>query len=200
MPQEGVYNLKSSPLARAEMPTVKRHIGSSLSFKRNYLEKVMKNEKTVTIRWGLVKPLRRIVYVESQGMIYGLAMIRNVRYLRFSQLRSATLANRDGFANVKDMVQELRKIYPFVKKYDWFTIIEFEIIEKLNNPVPKTFLIKKAVSAAREALVNGLYKEPTERLALANIVAGSDILETIENSRIKLSRLLELLSAPTRGL
>ena len=154
----------------------------------------MKDEKTVTIRWGLVKPLKRVVYVESDGLIYGLAAIRSVRYLRFSQLRSEELANKDGFANAKDMMQELRRIYPFAKEDDWFTIIEFEILEKLNKPVPRTILTREATIAAREALARGLCREPLERQALAKVAAGSDVLEVVESSGLRLSRLLELLS------
>ncbi|MEM2372787.1 MAG: hypothetical protein QW291_09745 [Thermofilaceae archaeon] len=52
------------------MPTVVRQLNESLSFKKVYLERVFANGKTITIRWGLVKPTGRYVFIECRGLIY----------------------------------------------------------------------------------------------------------------------------------
>jgi len=177
------------------MVAVRRSIGTSLTFKPAYLAKVLNSRKTVTIRWGIVKPLHKSVLIECNGLVYGRALIRRYTHLRFSELlNNDALASRDGFANAADMVNELRRIYPFVKESDWVTVIEFEVVERLKEPVPKLRLIKNAPRAAREALSRGAYRDPSERLALASVAAGGGILDTIESTGVPLSRVIELLT------
>jgi len=175
------------------MPAVRRVLGSSLSFKRSYLGKVLSSEKTITVRWGLVKPLSRVVFVESQGMIYGRALICGVHHVRFSQLQSPSLASRDGFANVREMVESLRRIYPFASNDDWFTVIEFRLLERLRNPVPKDVIVREVPRAAREALARGAWASSQEREALAGLAAGEGLLSVVEKCNVTVSRLLEIL-------
>ncbi|MEM0344678.1 MAG: ASCH domain-containing protein [Thermofilaceae archaeon] len=177
------------------MPTVVRQLNESLSFKKVYLEKVFANGKTITIRWGLVKPTRHHVFIECRGLIYARARIKGFKHLRFRELRSESLASMDGFSSYHEMLRDLRRIYPFVKEDDWVTVIEFEVLERLEKPVSKEWLTKTAATASREALARGVYRDPRERVALANVAAGRGILEALEVSGVSLARFIEILAS-----
>ncbi|MEM2409424.1 MAG: hypothetical protein QXF87_02845, partial [Thermofilaceae archaeon] len=94
-----------------------------------------------------------------------------------------------------EMLRDLRRIYPFVKEDDWVTVIEFEVLERLEKPVSKEWLTKTAATASREALARGVYRDPRERVALANVAAGKGVLEALEVSGVSLARFIEILAS-----
>lgn len=113
-----------------------RKIGKYLRFKKEYIKKIFDGEKTTTIRKGILSPSRDIVYLESEGKIYGELALKSVRYTKVANLKESD-ARADGFKNLKELKDVLNDIYPDIKDSDWITIIRFKPISRLEEPFKK---------------------------------------------------------------
>ncbi len=119
-----------------------RKIGRYLRFKKEYIKKILDGEKTTTIRKGILSPSRNIVYLKSNGKIYGKLALKSVRYTKVANLKESD-AKADGFKNLKELKNVLNDIYPGIKENDWITIIKFQPVDHLNEPVKKTDILEE---------------------------------------------------------
>ena len=114
-----------------------------LRFKDKYLDKVLRGEKRVTLRLGIVMPSRQLVYILSGDRVYGEAVIESVQYRRISELDPLTL-REEGVSNVEELVDELRELYGDVKPSDVVSVIRFRVLRRYERPVDVIFLLRHA--------------------------------------------------------
>jgi len=191
---EGMRSRGVSGDRRSRYPSrvIRRSLGATITFKKSFIPMVLRRAKTITVRWGIVKPTRRIVLIESSGLIYGEAEIKNVRVTHFSQL-DEKCASKDGFNGVKELKSALKRIYPSIGPDDPVTVLEFEVKEQFNSPVPKELLFDNAPKLARLALARELYITAGERQALAHIAYGKDVVEASTLANVTVGRVVDIL-------
>lgn len=160
---------------------------------------MLNSSKTATVRLGLVRPMYRRVYIECCGRLYGEALISRVRYLRLHDLGEED-AVRDGFQSLRDMMGELRTIYPAIKPSDWVTVIEFELLDRFEPPVDRRLISRSAARIARLALAYNAYRNAKERLVLASLAAGEGVMGVAEGCGLTLKRVLEIVRAARERL
>ncbi|MGB9786755.1 MAG: ASCH domain-containing protein [Infirmifilum sp.] len=152
-----------------------RKLGKTLSFRLRYLEKILRGEKTTTIRKGILQPQSDEVFLESGGQIYGEARVKSLRFTRVSELTKDD-ALKDGFNSLEDLLDALKEIYPDIKEDDWVTIISLEEITRYSSPVPVNEIKSlKAVDpslVARLALAYGIDESQIHRVVLAKLALG----------------------------
>ncbi len=171
---------------------IRRSLGATITFKKSFIPKILRNAKTVTVRWGIVKPTRKFVLIESGGLIYGEAEIKHVRITNFSQL-DEECASKDGFGGVDELKSALKRIYPSIGPDDLVTVLEFEVKELFKNPVPKDLLFNDSARLARLALARGFCANANELQALAHIAAGKDVVQASMLAKVPVGRLAEIL-------
>jgi Uncharacterized conserved protein len=106
-----------------------------LMFSRLYLDKLIKGEKSLTVR--AKKPNLKpgdIALVHSQGMILGKVRILGVRAKRLREI-SEEEATQDGFRSVDELKAALRKHYPHLKDDDYVYVVKFEWVERYDPPL-----------------------------------------------------------------
>jgi hypothetical protein len=113
----------------ASRKTFDKVLGRKLSFKAKYIDQLFSGEKTTTVRRGIVMPRYDIVYIESDGRIYGTARVKYVRYTKLSELTNED-AVKDGFNSKEELLQALREIYPDIGKDEWVTIISLDNLNR----------------------------------------------------------------------
>ena len=95
--------------------------------KKEYIEKILKNEKTSTIRLGKrVFEIGEIVSIYLDDKKIADAVITNVSYMKLNELTQKH-AIKDGFKNKKELIKALKFHYPKISKDDIVTLIEFKI-------------------------------------------------------------------------
>jgi|GEM_PF-766849 len=171
---------------------IRRSLGATITFKKSFIPMILTKAKTVTVRWGIVKPTRKVVLIESSGLIYGEAEIKSVRVTHFSQL-DEKCASKDGFNGVEELKSTLKRIYPSIEPNDLVTILEFEVKEQFNSPVPKELLFDNAPKLARLALARELYTTAGERQALAHIAYGKDVVEASTLANVTVGKVIDIL-------
>jgi len=117
----------------------RRQIGGFLRFKEEYLERVLRGEKRVTIRRGIVHVTRQLVYVVCCDKIFGEAIIDKVEYTKLNSINSYIM-RQEGVSNMEELLNEIKKLYPNIKLNDNITIIYFTLIRKYEKPVDVEFL------------------------------------------------------------
>ncbi|WP_245612395.1 ASCH domain-containing protein [Palaeococcus ferrophilus] len=132
-----------------------------------YVPKILSGKKTTTIRFGdyEAKP-GRDVYVVSRPSDTAVAkvLIRGVTKKRVGELTNED-ARKDGFRDVKELLNALTRIYGPLDAEDKVSVIEFELVKRVE-PVPLK-------------LLKGLnYREPGEVAKLyveSGVSAGKDV-------------------------
>lgn len=109
-----------------------RFLGRHIMLKGIYVEKLLSNEKKATIRKGIYKPKYSEVIIHAGGKPVAKARITRVYYRKLKELGTYE-ARLEGFRDTSELVEELRRVYGDINEDDYFTIIEFEIIQKLND-------------------------------------------------------------------
>ncbi|MEM1714139.1 MAG: ASCH domain-containing protein [Desulfurococcaceae archaeon] len=109
-----------------------KFFGRHIMLKGAYIEKLLSNEKKATIRKGIYKPKYSEVIIHAGGKPVAKARITRVYYRRLKELGEYE-ARLEGFKNTSELVKELRRVYGDINEDDYFTVIEFEIIQKLND-------------------------------------------------------------------
>ena len=112
-----------------------------LRFKPKYLDRVLRGDKRVTLRLGIVMPRRQLVYILSDDMVYGEAIIESVQYARIRELDSNVL-REEGVSSLDELVAELRELYGDVKPSDVVSIIRFRIVRKYPKPIDVRYVLK----------------------------------------------------------
>lgn len=174
---------------------VARKLGKKLSFRLNYLQKILKGEKTTTIRKGIVQPLHDEVYLESNGHVYGEARVKSLRFTKLAELTDED-AVKDGFENREDLLNALRQIYPDLKDDDWVTIISLDNITRYSKPVSleeiKNLASLDASTIARLSLAHGIVESQEHRAVLAKLALGYNTKKVSQDLGLPEARIREI--------
>ena len=109
-----------------------KFIGRHLMLKGVYVEKLLSNEKKATIRRGIYKPKYNEVIIHAGGRPVAKARITRVYYKKLRELGEYE-AKLEGFSKTEDLIKELRKVYGDISGEEYFTVIEFEVIQRLDK-------------------------------------------------------------------
>ncbi len=127
------------------------YLGRHLMVKGEYVNAILKGEKTTTIRLGIVIPRHREVIIHGGGKVIGKAIIEEVRHKKVKDL-SYEDAILDGFSSKEELIRELKKVYPDLKRSSYVTIIKFRLIEKAEESEDAIYKGFEPVDIARIAL------------------------------------------------
>ena len=99
-------------------------------FSKEYKKKILKGEKSSTIRLGKRKKYKvgDIVELIVNEKPVARAVITKIEYLKVKDLTEER-AKKDGFHTKKKLLQALKRHYPRIKDNSVITIIEFKIIK-----------------------------------------------------------------------
>jgi len=111
-------------------------LGRHIMVKGEYADKLLAGSKTTTIRLGIVKPKYREVIIHGHGRPLAKARITRVETKRVSELTEED-ARKDGFNNLEELLEALKKVYGNIKSEDLVTIIELEITQRLDMLPPE---------------------------------------------------------------
>ena len=104
---------------------------------------MLRGEKRITLRLGIVMPSRQLVYILSGDRVYGEAVIESVQYRRISELDPSTL-REEGVSNLDELIDELSELYGHVRPSDTVSVIRFRILRKYEKPIDVKFLLRHA--------------------------------------------------------
>lgn len=113
-----------------------KYLGRHLMVKGEYVDLILSGKKKATMRLGLVKPRYNEMILHGGGKPIAKIRITNVRYKRIKELDERD-AKIDGFKNVDDLLKHLKKAYGDVKPDDIVTIIEFDVLQRLDHLEPR---------------------------------------------------------------
>ncbi len=142
-----------------------------LSFKKEYVDKILKGLKTTTIRLGIITPKRPELIIYSDGKAVAKVFVESIRYLRVKDLTDKD-ARLDGFRNKRELIESLSKHYPGLSPNDWVTIIKFRILKKFKERKVKGI---NEGEIAKLGLAYNLAKNKEEYRILAAIATTGSI-------------------------
>ncbi len=129
-----------------------KFLGRHLMVKGEYVKDILSGRKRATIRLGIVKLKHNELIVHGGGRPVAKIRVTNVRYKRVSELTDEDAAI-DGFASKEELLEALRRAYGEVKPDDYVTIIEFEVVQRLDQlPVQDPYMGLEPADIARLAL------------------------------------------------
>jgi len=100
--------------------------------KGKYIEDLLSGKKRATIRKGIVVPKYKEMIVHGGGRPVAKIRINRVYYKKLKDLSDSD-AIKDGFRNKSELLKALETVYPGIKPDDWVTIIEFDVVQRLDN-------------------------------------------------------------------
>lgn len=103
-----------------------------LMLSKKYADLLLNGVKKATIRLGYVVPKYNEVIVHSGGKPIAKAKIVGVEYKKVSELTDDD-AKLDGFNNVNELLDELRKVYNSLRWDDVVSIIKLEVIQRFDE-------------------------------------------------------------------
>lgn len=109
-----------------------KFLGRHLMLKGIYAEKLLKGEKKATIRKGIVKPKYAEVIVHAGGRPIAKIKVTRVYYKKVSELGDYE-ARLEGYESVDELLRDLKRAYGDLKYDDYVTIIEFEVVQRLDE-------------------------------------------------------------------
>lgn len=109
-----------------------KYVGRHLMVKGLYVEKILSREKRATIRKGIYKPRYEEVIIHAGGRPIAKARITRVYYKKLKELGEYE-ARIEGFDSRDELLNDLRRVYGNIKENDFFTVIEFEILQRLDE-------------------------------------------------------------------
>jgi len=116
-----------------------KFLGKHIMVKGKYVEKILDGRKRATVRKGLVKTKYPEIIIHGGGRPVAKARIKAVTHKRVGELTDED-ARLDGFNSRDELIRELRRVYGELSEEDWVTIIEFEVVQRLDNlPVEKPY-------------------------------------------------------------
>lgn len=129
-----------------------RFLGRHLMLKGIFIEKLLSGEKKATIRKGVYKPRYNEVIIHAGGRPVAKARITRVYYKKLRDLGEYE-AKIEGFKTLDELLDSLRNMYGEIREDDYLTIIEFEVVQRLDNlPVEDKYYGLKPSDIARIAL------------------------------------------------
>jgi hypothetical protein len=131
----------------------KRFLGRHLMVKGEYVNDILSGRKRATIRLGRVQLKYNELIVHGGGRPVAKVRVENIVYKRVSELTDED-AKKDGFRNVKELLEALERAYGRkLKPDDTVTIIEFSVIQDLSKLEPQDpYLGLEPADIARLAL------------------------------------------------
>ncbi|ABL77733.1 ASCH domain-containing protein [Thermofilum pendens] len=149
-----------------------------LLFSRQYLEKLLSNEKTTTIRVKRprLKPGDEVL-VHCGGRVLGRAKIT---YIYKKKLRDLTLdeAVRDGFGSLEELIRNLKRHYPRLSADSYVYVINFSWVERFEEPpsdVDVSWPYAASFREVAEKALNTLELDEFERNVLKLVVSEGSI-------------------------
>ncbi len=145
-----------------------RFIGRHLMVKGRYVEDILSGRKKATIRRGIVKPKHDEIIIHGGGRPVAKIRVSRVIHKRLYELTDED-ALKDGFKSRDELLTELRRVYPDIRDDEWVTIIEFDIVQRLNHIEPEEpYLGLKPADIARIGLryLNHVLSEEEKRILL----------------------------------
>lgn len=129
-----------------------KYLGRHIMIRGKYVEEIIEGRKKTTIRKGIVKPKYREVILHGGGKPVAKVLIERVYHKKLCELTDSD-ALKDGFKSREELIKELKKTYSNISEDDWVTIIEFKVIQRLDNVVESDkYMGLKPVDIARIAL------------------------------------------------
>jgi hypothetical protein len=120
--------------------------------KGSYIDMLLSGEKRATIRRGIYKPRYEEVIIHAGGRPIAKAKITRVYYKKLKELGEYE-ARIEGYERVEDLIKELKNVYGDIDEDEYFTILEFEIVQRLDNlPVEDPYMGLSPADIARIAL------------------------------------------------
>ncbi len=129
-----------------------KFLGRHLMLKGEYVDDILSGRKRATIRLGIVKLKHNELIVHGGGRPVAKIRVTNVRYKKVSELTDEDAAI-DGFRSKEELLEALRRAYGEVRPDDYVTIIEFEVVQRLDQlPVQDPYMGLEPADIARLAL------------------------------------------------
>ena len=129
-----------------------KFLGRHLMLKGEYVKDILSGRKRATIRLGIVKLKHNELIVHGGGRPVAKIRVTNVRYKRVSELTDEDAAI-DGFSSKEELLEALRKAYGEIRPDDYVTIIEFDVVQRLDQlPVQDPYMGLEPADIARLAL------------------------------------------------
>ncbi len=100
--------------------------------KGKYIDDILSGRKKATIRLGKWRPKFDEVIFHGGGRPFAIAKITKVEYKKVNELTEED-AKMDGFGSLKELLSDLKKVYPNLREDDYVTIIHFEVLKKLTE-------------------------------------------------------------------
>ncbi len=113
-----------------------KYLGRHLMVKGRYVDLILSGRKTATIRLGVVKPKYEEMIVHGGGKPVAKIRVKRVVVKRVSELTDED-ARLDGFETRDQLLDELRRHYGNLSENDRVTIIEFEVVQRLDHLEPQ---------------------------------------------------------------
>ncbi|MCD6301218.1 MAG: ASCH domain-containing protein [Staphylothermus sp.] len=114
----------------------KKFIGRHLMVKGKYVEDILTGKKKATIRKGIVVPKYEEIIVHGGGKPVAKIKVTKVTHKRLHELTNED-ALKDGFKNKEELIRELKRVYLELTDNDWVTIIEFDLVQRLDHLEPE---------------------------------------------------------------
>ncbi len=108
------------------------YLGRHLMLKKKWGELLLEGRKRATIRLGVVRPKYEELIVHSGGRPIAKVRVKSVRVKRVRDLSDED-ARLDGFTSLEELLQALREAYGRVSPDDPVTIIELELVKRLDE-------------------------------------------------------------------
>jgi len=160
-------------------------LGKHLMIKSKFAKDIISGKKRATIRLGKVEVKANEFLIHSGGRIIARAKLKNVRYKKVKELSDED-ALLDGLSSREELIDELRNYYNNVTDDDIVTIIEFEVIEILNESEEKYIGGLPPYKIAQLALQH-LKLSDREEVVLKTLVSTRSIRKTAKKLFGKLS-------------
>jgi hypothetical protein len=129
-----------------------KFLGRHVMIKGEYVDLVLRGVKRTTIRLGRVKPKYSEVILHGGGRPVAKVKIKKVTYKKVKELTDAD-AIKDGFKSLTELLRALKETYGNVRDDDYVTIIEFEVVKKIEaTEVSDPYLGLEPADIARLAL------------------------------------------------
>ena len=110
----------------------RKFLGRHIMIKGKYINDLLSGKKKATIRKGIVIPKYKEMIVHGGGRPVAKIRINKVYHKKLKELNDND-AVKDGFKNKAELIKALETVYPGIKPDDWVTIIEFDVIQRLDN-------------------------------------------------------------------
>lgn len=154
-----------------------KFLGRHVMIKGEYIDLILRGLKTSTIRLGKVKPKYDEVILHGGGRPIAKVRIKRVVRKKVKELTDAD-AIKDGFKCLEELLAALRKTYGDVRADDYVTIIEFEVLKRLEpSEIGDPYLGLEPADIARLALryLDKSYFTEDELMVLRSMTATESI-------------------------